>query len=55
MDKEGKSSLKNYHILKDPHMIYYIQTPTRLLHLLNCGKYELEGNKIIDSKSLDSF
>ena len=42
-----KQKQKGYCILRDPHLLYYLQSATKIKQLLNSGLYELNGNKLI--------
>ena len=53
MNQRGKK--KEYCILKDPHLIYHLQSPVKISHLLSSGLYELEENKIIEIETMQGL
>jgi hypothetical protein len=46
--KNFQSSKKEYKIINDPHMYYFIQSPKKIIQLLKTGLYRLSGCKLID-------
>ena len=44
-----------YNFLKDPHLIYYLQSPVRVQQLLESGLYQLDGENIIELETLETL
>ena len=53
--KNQQSAPLAYNFLKDPHLIYYLQSPVRVTQLLESGLYQLDGSNLVELETLESL
>lgn len=46
-NKSSSTSPLKYNFLQDPHLIYYLQSPPRVIQLLESSLYELDNDNLI--------
>lgn len=53
--KSQPTSPLKYNFLQDPHLIYYLQSPARVIQLLESSLYELDNDNLIELETMQSL